>query len=151
MDQSLSDPSLNGAAGGILAALAGVLLFVVVIALLINVVLSYFIWAAYKVVPTEHQKLPAGLVWLCAVPCIGSIMLIVCSVMVPQAFQAAFAAKGRNDQGDCGFVLGLIGSIGTVVGAAVPVIGPLVSLGCFVVLIVFIVKLQSCKKAMQMS
>jgi hypothetical protein len=148
MNNSFSDPGMTSADAGFLAALGAALLAVVVIALLINAVLTYFIWSAYKVVPTQHQKLPAGLVWLCAVPCIGSIMMIVCAVMVPQSFQAALAAKGRTDQGDCGFVLGLIGSIGVVVGSAVPVIGPLVSLGCFVVLIIFIVKLQGCKKAL---
>jgi hypothetical protein len=148
MDNSFSDPGMSGADAGFLAALGAALLAVVVIALLINLVLTYFIWSAYKVVPMQHQKLPAGLVWLCAVPCIGSIMMIVCAVMVPQAFQAAFRDAGRNDQGDCGFLLGLIGSIGVLAGGVVPIIGPFVTLGCFVVLIIFIVKLQGCKKAL---
>ncbi len=148
MDNALSDPSFNGGEAGILAAIAGIVLAIVVFAFVLNAILTFFLWSAYKVVPAEHQKLPSALVWLCAVPCIGSIMLIVCSVMIPQAFQAALAAKGRTDQGDCGFILGLIGSIGVVVGSALPMIGPLVALGCFVVLIIFIVKLQGCKKAL---
>lgn len=148
MDNSFSDPGLTGAEGGVLAALAGIALAGIALALLINVVLTYFIWSAYKVVPMQHQKLSAGLVWLCAVPCIGSIMMVVCAVMVPQAFQAAFRDAGRNDQGDCGFLLGLIGSIGVLAGGVVPIIGPFVTLGCFVVLIIFIVKLQGCKKAL---
>lgn len=133
---------------GILAALGAILLAVVAVMFVMNAILSFFIWNAYKVVPVEHQKLGAGLVWLCAVPCIGSLMLIVCSVMIPQAFQAAFAARGRNDQGDCGFVLALIGSIGMLAGGVVPVIGPLLSLGCFIVFIVYVVKLQGYKSTL---
>ena len=132
----------------LLGLLGGFLLVVAAIGLVVNLILSYFIWSAYRVVPANHQRLPAGLVWICAVPCLGWVMLIVVSVMVPQAFQAALVEKGRTDAGDCGLVLALVGSIGMIVGPAVPVLGPAVSLACMVVFIVFVVKLHGCKRAL---
>lgn len=146
--------SLNGSFSGedaaILGFIGGVLLVALAAMAAVNVLLTFFLWNSYRVVPTEHQSLPSALVWLCAIPCLGSIMLVVCSVMVPQSFQAAFRARGRSDHGDCGFVLGLIGSIGMLAGGAVPLIGGLVVLGAFVVFIVFLAKLHGCSRALRM-
>ena len=64
------------AAIGVLAGLLGVVLLFV---FLVNLVLTFFLWSAYKAVPAEHQKVPSGLVWLCVLPCLGSIALIVFS------------------------------------------------------------------------
>lgn len=141
----------GGDEAAFMALLLGVIGIALVVAVVVNLIMTYFIWSAYKDVPVQFQKLGAGLVWLCAVPCIGSVMLIVCSVMIPQSFQAAFAARGRTDQGDCGFMLGLIGSIGMVVGGFVPFIGGLISLGCLIVFIIFIVRLHGFKRALASS
>ncbi|MEY3026249.1 MAG: hypothetical protein RL136_360 [Planctomycetota bacterium] len=140
-----SDARELGLLLGILAAFG--LLFA--IGWIISVICTFFLWNSYRSVPQEHRKLAPGLVWLCLVPCVGFIMTIVCSVMIPQAFQAAFAARGRTDQGDCGMMLGLIGSVGMVVGSAIPIIGPFVALGCLVVFIVFLVRLAGCKRLIE--
>jgi len=144
----MGDSSSPAEAMMLLGLLGGFLLVVAAIGLVVNLILSYFLWSAYRVVPAKHQRLPVGLVWLCAVPCLGWIMLIVVSVMVPQAFQAAFAERGRTGLGDCGMVLALVGSVGMVAGPAVPVLGPAISLACLVVFIVFVVKLHGCKRAL---
>jgi hypothetical protein len=68
--------------------------------------------------------------------------------MIPQAFQAAFAARGRSEFGNCSFPLALVGSIGMLAGGVVPLIGGLIALGCFVAFIVFIVKLHGYKRAL---
>jgi hypothetical protein len=143
------DSSTNGGdEAALLAVIFAALGLILVVSFIANVIMTYFIWSAYKVVPAQFQKLKAGLVWLCVVPCIGSIMLIVCSVMIPQAFQAAFAARGRSEFGNCSFPLALVGSIGMLAGGVVPLIGGLIALGCFVAFIVFIVKLHGYKRAL---
>lgn len=138
----------NGDELALFAMLAGLLGLALLILFLVNLVLTFFLWSAYKAVPREHQKIPSGLVWLCVVPCIGSLMLIVCSVLVPLSFQAAFSARSRTDQGDCGLMLGLIGSVGMCVGSAIPVIGPMVGIACLIVYLVFLVKIAGCKRTL---
>jgi hypothetical protein len=142
------------AAIGVFAGLLGVVLLFV---FLVNLVLTFFLWSAYKAVPAEHQKFPSGLVWLCVIPCLGSIALIVCSVLVPLSFQAAFAARGAGQdsagrgaapQGDCGLLLGLLGSVGMVVGSAIPGLGVLLGVAGLVIFILFLVKIANCKRAL---
>ena len=144
----MGDSSMSGELAVLLGLIGGFVLVLVAIYVLANLLLSYFIWSAYRAVPPHRQTLPPGLVWLCAVPCLGSIMLIVVSIMVPQAFQEAFRERGRTDRGDCGLVLALVGSTGMVAGPIVPIIGSLIGLGCLAVFIVFVVKLHACKRAL---
>ena len=144
----MGDSQTAPAVLAILGLVGGFLLVVLLVVLVANLILSYFIWSAYRVVPAQHRSLPAGLVWLCAVPCIGSIMLVVVGVMVPQAFQAAFRERRRTEFGDCGLVLGMVGSIGALVGPLIPVLGGLIGFGCLIVYVVFVVKLHEYKRAL---
>ncbi len=143
------DAAING--DDVLGFIAVVFTSIAVALCFTNLIMTYFIWSAYKAVPRQFQLLPTGLVWLCAVPCLGFIMLFICGILIPQSFQAAFAARRRTEFGDCGLTLALVGSIGMigVVGGLIfPAIGFLTLLGCYVAFIVFIVKLHGYKRAL---
>lgn len=133
------------------AAVMGIGLFAavgaIVVGLLISAIVTWLIWDSYKAVPQQFQKLPAGLVWLGLVPCLGLLVYLAVAILVPMAFKDAFASKGRSEFGDCGQLFG-IAFIVCAVLSIIPFIGLIFSLGSLVCMILFIVKLRQMKAAM---
>ena len=111
-----------------------------------QVVFTWLLWDSYRVVPQQFQKLPAGLVWLALIPCLGLIVWIAAMIMVPMSFRDAFAARGRSDFGDCGAKFGYGYLAGAVLGL-IPFIGPLFSIGALICWIMFMVKCRQMKSA----
>jgi hypothetical protein len=145
------DPSMGGGSGGEEAAIfAGVMLLVIIVSAIIgfaiSVLFTWLMWDSYKVVPQQFQKIPAGLVWLCLIPCLGGLLMMVLSILIPLSFKDAFAARGRSDFGDCGMLLGILWIVGSVLGI-IPFIGALFVLAGFVCMIIFLVKLRQMKAA----
>jgi len=142
---------MGGGSGGEEAAIfAGVMLLVIIVSAIIgfaiSVLFTWLMWDSYKVVPQQFQKIPAGLVWLCLIPCLGGLLMMVLSILIPLSFKDAFAARGRSDFGDCGMLLGILWIVGSVLGI-IPFIGALFVLAGFVCMIIFLVKLRQMKAA----
>jgi hypothetical protein len=134
-------------AAAVLGLAFGFVAILLVVSLLISVVVTWLIWDSYKTVPQQFQKLPAGLVWLCVIPCFGAVMFLVTAILVPLAFKDAFASRGRTEFGDCGLAFG-IAWIACALLSAIPVLGVAFSLGSLICMILFIVKLRQMKSAM---
>lgn len=147
--QILAQDSSSDAAeaAAVMGVAFGLVAMFLVVSLLISVVVTWLIWDSYKTVPQQFQKLPAGLVWLCVVPCVGLVMFLVTVILVPLAFKDAFASRGRAEFGDCGLAFG-IAWIACGLLSAIPVIGLVFSLGSIVCMILFIVKVRQMKSAM---
>lgn len=123
--------------------------FAFFVSLAVAAVICWVVWDAYKVVPQQFQKLPAALVWLGLVPCLGLLVFIAVAVLVPIAFKDAFAARGRTEFGDCGLMVGIAWIACAVLGM-IPFIGIVFGLGALICMILFIVKLRQMKAAMMM-
>jgi hypothetical protein len=142
MDGQMNDQD----AAAMLAGLGIVLFVVLAVAFVVQVVFTWLLWDSYRVVPQQFQKLPAGLVWLALIPCLGLIVWIAAMIMVPMSFRDAFAARGRSDFGDCGAKFGYGYLAGAVLGL-IPFIGPLFSIGALICWIMFMVKCRQMKSA----
>lgn len=142
MDGQMNDQD----AAAMLAGLGIVLFVVLAVVFVVQVVFTWLLWDSYRVVPQQFQKLPAGLVWLALIPCLGIIVWIAAMIMVPMSFRDAFAARGRSDFGDCGAKLGYGYLAGAVLGL-IPFIGPLFSIGALICWIMFMVKCRQMKSA----
>lgn len=139
--QSDQDAAL---AAGLLGMGLAVLAIFAVVALLISALIIWLVWDAYRVLPASAQKLPANLLWLGLIPCLGIVMQLLMAILVPLAFKDAFAARGRTDVGDCGLVFGICWAAG-IVGSFVPFIGFIFAIGSLVCMILFIVKMRQLK------
>jgi uncharacterized membrane protein YqjE len=135
-------------AAGILGMGVAIFAVVALAALLISAVIIWLVWDAYRVLPASAQKLPANLLWLGLIPCLGIIMQLLMAILVPLAFKDAFAARGRTDVGDCGLVLGICWAAG-IVGSFVPFLGFIFALGSLVCMVLLIIKLRQLKGVWQ--
>ena len=135
-------------AAGILGVGLAIFAFAALLGLLISAVIIWFVWDAYRVLPSTAQKLPANLLWLGLIPCLGIIMTLLMAILVPIAFKDAFAARGRTDLGDCGLVLGICWAAG-MLGSFVPFIGFIFALGSLVCMVLLIIKLRQLKGVWQ--
>lgn len=131
-------------AAGIFGMGLAVLAFAALFGLLLSAAIIWFVWDAYRLLPSAAQKLPANLLWLGLIPCLGIIMTLLMAILVPLAFKDAFAARGRTDVGDCGLLFGICWAAG-MVGSFVPFIGLLFAIGSLVCMILFIVKMRQLK------
>lgn len=137
-------------AAAVMGVALGFVAFALLISLAISAIVCWLVWDSYKVVPQQFQKLPAGLVWLGLVPCLGFFVFLAVAILVPMAFKEAFASKGRTEFGDCGQLFGIAWIVGALLGF-IPLVGILFSLGALVCMILFIVKLRQMKVAMMMA
>ena len=135
-------------------AIAAVLLFAgifLAISLAITIVICILISSAQAKVPAEHQLIAPGYVWLLLIPLFNIIWNFWVFLKVPESFQAAFAAQGRTDVGDCGRGLGMwyaICAAVSTVGAFIPLVScfsGLAGLASLVLLILFLVKIMGLK------
>jgi len=135
-------------AAGVLGAGLAIIAFAALLGLLVSAVIIWFVWDAYRVLPSAAQKLSANLLWLGLIPCLGIIMTLLMAILVPIAFKEAFAARGRTDLGDCGLVLGICWVAG-ILGSFVPFIGFIFAIGSLVCMVLFIIKMRQLKGVWQ--
>ena len=143
----MSNEDAAGAAG-ILGVGLAILAFAALLGLLVSAVIIWFVWDAYRLLPSTAQKLPANLLWLGLIPCLGFIMTLLMAILVPIAFKEAFAARGRTDLGDCGLVLGICW-VASIVGSFMPGIGFIFVIGSLVCAVLFIIKVRQLKVVWQ--
>ena len=126
-----------------LALGAGLLIFVVVVA--ITVLIVWLIYSAQKVIPPQHRRIEPGMIWLLLIPLFNLVWNFFVFLRVPESYQSYFASIGRHDVGDCGRNLGLWYAI-CVICSIIPVIGMIAGLASLVLLILFLVKITGLKK-----
>jgi uncharacterized membrane protein YqjE len=135
-------------AAGILGAGLAIILLSLLLVLVVSAIVTWLVWDAYRVLPASEQKLPANLLWLGLIPCLGLIMQLLMGILVPLAFKDAFAARGRTDVGDCGLAIGICW-VACSIGSVMPFIGALLGIASIVCMILFIVKVRQLKGVWQ--
>ncbi len=135
-------------AAGMLGLGVAIIVASLLAGLLVSAVVIWLVWDAFRVLPASAQKLPANLLWIGLVPCLGIIMQLVMAILVPLSFKDAFAARGRTDVGDCGLLFGICWAAG-IVGSFVPFIGFIFAIGSIVCMILLIVKVRQLKGVWQ--
>ncbi|MBI1304785.1 MAG: hypothetical protein GC172_13525 [Phycisphaera sp.] len=135
-------------AAGILGLGVAIIVASLLVGLIISGIIIWLVWDAFRVLPASAQKLPANLLWIGLVPCIGIIMQLVMAILVPLSFKDAFAARGRTDVGDCGLVFGICFAAG-MLGSFLPFLGFVFAIGALVCLVLLIVKLRQLKALWQ--
>lgn len=136
----------NMQAGVAVVALLGFLLIgVVVLGLLINAFVCWFVSGCLQQIPADHRRMEPGQVWLLLIPCFGLIWNFQVFRRVPESFESYFASVGRTGFGDCGRNIGMWYSI---CGACsmIPILNYAAAPAALVLLIMNLVKLNQLKQ-----
>jgi hypothetical protein len=134
----------SAAAVGILAFIFAAIGAVVLISLIINAIVCYFVSSWLKKVPAQHRKMEPGLVWLLMIPCFPIIWNFFVFQRIPDSFKSYFDSVGRTDVGDCGKGIGL----GYAICAAcsvIPFLNYVAGPATLVLLIINLVKMNELK------
>jgi len=73
-------------------------------------------------VPKKHRQISVSRLWILAVPLVHIVWLYVAVTRVSKSFQKYFASGGRQEQGDCGYGLGLAMVVAVWAMAAAPTV-----------------------------
>ena len=123
---------------GLGIALVGLLIFIGII---------LFLQSCYSRIPQEHRKMEPGMVWLLLIPIFQIVWMFFVYIRLAKSFQSAYAAMGRNDQGDCGEKLALMYCIAAVL-ACIPFVNCLALPAALILLIVVLVKFAGLKNGL---
>jgi len=143
---SESDAFALAGAFGIAAIIIGVVLLLVML-----VVLVFFLRTLYRcseALHPAHRALPSGLIWLSLIPGLNLIWNIVVVVTLSGGLKKEDAARGTNNFGDGGLLLGLLFSLSPFV-TWIPLLGLLLALGAIVVWILYWNKISGFTKVLQ--
>ena len=114
---------------------------IILIALLIPVLVAAALYFTFRRIPPQHHALSPGLVWLLVIPCFSAVWNFIVFTQLSRSLQRAYRAGGRNDVGDCGFALGIAYAV-CVIGAALPILGCVVSVAAVVLLVIYLLKVD---------
>jgi hypothetical protein len=134
----------QGQAAGTIIFLA-IMVIALVVGIAIAVALIYLVYNAQRALPVEHQKIPAGQVWLLLIPLFNLVWNFFVYPRVSASYQSYFESRGRTDVGDAGRGLGLGYAI-CCACSIIPVVGGFVGLAALVLWILFLVKIYGLKK-----
>ena len=127
---------------GVLLAVFGV---VILVFLAIAIFILLFISKALQTVPVAHRKTDPGLVWLLLIPLFNIVWIFIYLPKVADSFVSYFAEKNVSTFGDCGRTLVYIYG-GCLIGGFIPFINFIAGPAGLIVMILFLVKLNDCKK-----
>jgi hypothetical protein len=102
----------------------------------------YMLYISLKAVPREHQRMPAGQVWLLLIPLFNLVWNFFVFQQIPESYQNYFYSRGRTDVGDAGKGIGLAYAI-CAVCACVPCVNYAAGPASLVLLIIFLVKVMT--------
>ncbi len=139
MNQTFGAPE-----AGILALIFGVLVGFLVIGLIINAVICYFISTWLKKVPAQHRKMEPGMVWLLMIPCFPIVWNFFVFQRVPDSFKSYFDSVGRTDVGDCGKGIGLAYAI-CAACSIIPLVQYIAGPATLVLMILNLIKINELK------
>lgn len=126
------------------------------IGMVINAVVAFLLVEAYKGVPSEHQKIEPGKIWLIIIPIFNAYWNFMVWPKVSESYQSYFASAGTGDGGDCGrqmamvycglVVFGVVLSFVSVVIPFIGMIGCITGPVCIVLLVLLLIKFFGYKK-----
>lgn len=140
----MNDQPGSAEAVGILAIILAAVGAFVLIGVIINAVICYFVSSWLKKVPAQHRKMEPGLVWLLMIPCFPIIWNFFVFQRIPDSFKSYFDSVGRTDVGDCGKGLGLAYAICVACGL-IPFLNYIAGPAALVLLIINLVKMNELK------
>lgn len=141
-----------------MAALAGVLVIVGIaflISVAIWVVVCLILYSAMKRVPAAHRRAEPGLAWLLLIPVFNLVWNFIYLPKVSESLASALAAQGDTTAGDAGGQLALVYAILMAIataGAFIPIVNcfsGVASLAGFVILIIYLVKVNGLKNRLR--
>lgn len=137
-DWQSSPPSLDPSTGAA-ATLATMAIVVIglVISLLLQAVVAYFLSSALKAVPEQYRELSPAIPWLLLVPFVNIVILFLAFIKVPRSLNKYLTSVGDTSQGDCGEQMGLWGAVLGII----PCTGPI----GLILLIISLVKITQAK------
>lgn len=128
-----------------MAALGFVLVLVLLVALVIYAIVTYFLWSAMKRVPEQYQQLSPGVIWVLNFPIINIVGLFFITSKLSGSLKSFFDANDvHEDIGDAGKGIGLGWAI-CVACSLIPFIGGLAGLAGLVLMILYLVKVTGLK------
>jgi DNA-directed RNA polymerase subunit RPC12/RpoP len=114
----------------------------------IQIWICSFLSSCLSRLPEPFRKQKPGLVWLLLIPCFDIVWVFFVYPQIADSFRSYFAARGKNNVGDCGAGLALALCIcfaASMVLCFVPFIGRLGGLATLVLLILVLVEFSSLK------
>jgi len=130
------------------AAVAGVMLAVIAIAVLVGLAIAifllYLIYTCFQRIPPQHRKMESWQVWLLLIPCFNLVWNFFVYPRLAKSYQSYFAEQGRTEFGDCGEQIGLWYAICSV-AACVPFVNYIAGPAALILFIIFLVKALTLK------
>jgi hypothetical protein len=117
------------------------------VGLLVLIGIILFLQSCFASIPAQHRKMEPAMVWLLLIPLFSLVWIFFVYIRLAKSFQGAYAALGRNDQGDCGEKLALIFCI-TCVASIIPLVGCLAGPASLVLLVIVLVKFAGLKNGL---
>lgn len=130
-------------AGAFIAGMLVIIVIALLVSLLIQAIVCYFVYKPLSTVPQQYRKISPGMVWLLMIPLFNLIWGFFVYPQVSQSLKRYAGAKGnqRLAATDCGEVFGWI-LAALVVASCIPAVGPLAALGSLVILIIYLIKIN---------
>lgn len=130
------------------AALVGIMLVFVVIAVVISLAITifvlYLLYTCLARIPQQYRLMEPAMVFLMLIPCFNIVWIFFVTARISRSFQAFFASHARTDVGDCGQQIGLWWSICAVV-SMVPFLNYIAGPASLVLMIIYLVKVMGLK------
>jgi hypothetical protein len=142
MQETYSSGPSEALSIAIVLAMIAVVLF---IALAIQAVICYFVAEHYKIIPAGLRKMEPGQVWLMMIPLFNLYWAFPVFLGLSESYQAAFAARGRTDVGDCSRQIALWYCI-CVACSVIPCLNYISGPASLVLLIIYLIKISEYKK-----
>ena len=117
----------------------------VFVALAIQAAICYVVSEHYKVIPAGLRKMEPGQVWLMMIPLFNLYWVFPVFLGLSESYQAAFAARGRTDLGDCSRQVALWYCI-SMACSIVPCLNYIAGPAALVLLIIYLIKASEYKK-----
>lgn len=149
--QSLSSGDVQAISAALMGM--GAIFFVLLslfslIIIAITIIILVYLYGVLKKIPQQFRKMEPGMVFLLLIPCFSTIWLFFVNIRISESFKAYFDSKNDTSVGDCGKQLGLWAAILSAAGVVlswIPLFGQLFPLASLVLLILFLVKINTLK------
>lgn len=122
-------------------------MFIVIVCTLLVAFIIYIttLQATLNEVSPENRKMPSGQVWLLLIPIFGAVWHFVVVARMAESLSCEFALRGITpDDPRPGYTIGLVMNI-FLLGAFMPLLGVLASIGGLIYWIIYWVKISGYK------
>ena len=115
---------------------------VLVITIGLMALVSYFVYKPLTKVPEAHREMSPPMAFLLMIPVFGIFWAFMIALKVPASLKSYFDSAGNAAVGDCGKNIGLAWAICSA-ASLIPFLGAFTGLAALVLLIIFLVKINS--------